>query len=277
MSTFESPVSATSGLQGYDLEGATGVDISRHRKVPKDVAGYTTKTALDTRCRDCVMFVSPDACTKVKGSISPDARCRFFSAKTAKKSAKRTLYIKRPIRNGDEIGSHGIAFAPTATGFEVDVAIDIVVKMAFVTVYRYNQEGHDVWRDGRLVEARYRTDDNGTATTLAAVAEAGQLLVEGARGRLLLPAGSMTDLGFWNEGIIEAPMVVDSQTGEAGKLQAGQGVAEAVTVRGRRLAATRYAITSTKGRSGSVWYAADGQWVKAQIITRGNTLDYELA
>jgi 8-oxo-dGTP pyrophosphatase MutT (NUDIX family) len=127
MSTFSAPMAATSGLQGYDLEGATGVDVAARRKVPKDVAGYTTVTALDTRCRDCTMFVRPNACTKVIGKISPDARCRFFAAKKAAKAAKRTLYINRPVRNGEEL----VAWAKAA-GFPTTLtADDLHVTIAY--------------------------------------------------------------------------------------------------------------------------------------------------
>jgi len=183
----------------------------------------------------------------------------------------------RVFHDGSEIGTHHVAFSPEATGFATDVNIEIAVKIAFITAYRYVQQGRDHWVDGQLVSADYRTDDNGKVTTLVARSEEGRFMVEGASGRLELPQGSMTDLGFWNEAILRAPMIVDSQTGEAGKMQAGGGSPEEITVHGAQIRSMRYPIVATKGRSGSVWYSEDGHWVRAQIITRGETLDYELA
>jgi len=183
----------------------------------------------------------------------------------------------RILRKDSEIGTHHVAFSPTAEGFDVDVTIGLAVKMAFVTVYRYEQYGRDTWSAGRLVGADYRTNDNGKESTLLARAENGRLMVDDQSGKLELPHGTMTDLGFWNAAIIKAPMIVDSQTGEAGKMQAGTGTAERIQVHGQEMSATRYTAAATKGRTGSVWYDGDGHWVKAQIITRGETLDYELA
>jgi hypothetical protein len=183
----------------------------------------------------------------------------------------------RVFHDGSEIGTHQITFTPEDKGFAVDVDIDIAVKIAFITAYRYNQKGRDRWVDGRLVGADYRTDDNGKVTTLLARSEDGRLMVDGASGRLELPPGTMTDLGFWNEAILHAPVIVDSQTGEAGLMKAGGGTPDQITIGGTRIDAMRYPITAPKGRSGSVWYSPDGHWVKAQIVTRGETLDYELA
>lgn len=183
----------------------------------------------------------------------------------------------RVFHEGTEIGSHRVTFAPAARGFTADVAIDIAVKIAFITAYRYTQAGRDQWVDGHLVAADYRTDDNGKISTLEARAEDDALMVEGPSGRLELPRGSMTDLGFWNEAILHAPMVVNSQTGEAAKLDAVGGSPEQIIVLGSAVQATRYTMSSTKGRSGAVWYSADGHWVKARIVTHNETLDYELA
>src|SRR3954454_3471839 len=51
----------------------------------------------------------------------------------------------RIMRKDSEIGTHRVAFSPTAQGFDVDVTIELAVKMAFVTVYSYEQHGRDTW------------------------------------------------------------------------------------------------------------------------------------
>ncbi len=74
MSTFAAPASATSGLQGYDLEGA---DRPARRKVSKGEARYGDN-AKTKQCMSCVMFLAPDACTKVTGKIAPTGHCKFY-------------------------------------------------------------------------------------------------------------------------------------------------------------------------------------------------------
>ena len=69
---------------------------------------------------------------------------------------------------------------------------------------------------------------------------------------------------------------MDSQTGEVGVMQTRDRARERIVVRGQNVEATRYIVAGSEGRGGKVWYA-DGQWVKASFITRGEALDYVLA
>jgi hypothetical protein len=74
-STFAQPGSATSGLQGYDLEGA-GKQISKKK------AKYTDGPDEKEPCETCTMFKGPSSCTLVKGEISPQGHCKYFAAIT---------------------------------------------------------------------------------------------------------------------------------------------------------------------------------------------------
>ena len=47
-------------------------------------------------------------------------------------------------------------------------------------------------------------------------------------------------------------------------------------MRGQPVEARRFSMTGTKGRSGTVWYDDAGSLVKAVVITRGETLEYQL-
>jgi hypothetical protein len=112
---------------------------------------------------------------------------------------------------------------------------------------------------------------------VVAEARGGQLAVDGPAGSYATRLGAMTDLSFWNEAITRGPPLVDSQTGELIKIRVEPGAREQVVVRGQTLAARRFRMAGTKGRSGTVWYDDAGSLVKAVVITRGETLDYELA
>ncbi len=181
----------------------------------------------------------------------------------------------RVFRKGDEIGMHSVTITPAAGRLDVDVKIELAVKLAMITVFYYRQTARDTWRDGKLVAGRYRTDDDGKVTELALDAADGRLKIDGAAGRTEAPLGTMTDLAFWNESIVHAPQLVDSQTGALGTMQTDAKEVERITVRGREVGATRYTVSGSYGRGGKVWYA-DGQWVKAAFVTRGEALDYEL-
>ncbi len=179
-------------------------------------------------------------------------------------------------RNGDRIGSHEMRFKADAGGLAVSSRVELAVKMAFITVYRYQQTGQDEWRDGVLVGTRIETDDNGKKSLVVAKSEQGKLAVQGPTGAYETDFGPMTDLSFWNDGITKAPPVIDSQTAELITMAVQPGSSETIQVLGQPVDTRRYTMAATKGRSGTVWYDATGKLVKAIVITRGETLGYEL-
>jgi len=65
--TIAASTSATSGLQGDNLEGSS--PDTKHRKVSKTEANYVSFGETDQHRQSCTMFMKPDACTKVRGKI----------------------------------------------------------------------------------------------------------------------------------------------------------------------------------------------------------------
>jgi hypothetical protein len=93
---------------------------------------------------------------------------------------------------------------------------------------------------------------------------------------LKAPLGTMTDISFWNEDIVRQPMLIDTQTTDLIKLTADSGpIKEMVDMGdGRQVEGVRYELTSSKGRSGFVWYDADGRFLRTSFTTRGEKFDY---
>ena len=180
-------------------------------------------------------------------------------------------------RKGERIGTHAIRFSTDGGTLRVDSRLELTVKMAFITVYRYEQIGQDDWQDGKLVKTSIRTNDDGKDTLVVAQEQAGKLIVEGPTGTYQTSLGSMTDLSFWNEAITQGPPLIDSQNGELIRIAVKPDATETLIVRGRDVAARRYTMAATKGRSGTVWYGDAGNLLKAIVLTRGETLSYELA
>jgi Family of unknown function (DUF6134) len=180
-------------------------------------------------------------------------------------------------RKGQRIGTHAIRFSSDAGFLRVESRLELTVKMAFITVYRYEQSGQDDWQDGTLVKTSIRTSDHGKDTLVVAQAQDGKLLVDGPNGSYATSLGSMTDLSFWNEAITQGPPLIDSQNGELIKIAVKPDATDVISVRGRDVAARRYTMAANKGRSGTVWYDDAANLVKAIVLTRGETLAYELA
>ena len=181
------------------------------------------------------------------------------------------------FRRGSLIGTHAIDFAGTDSRLRVTSRLELAVKVAFITAYRYEQTGEDVWEDDVLVQTRIKTNDDGKDSLVEAEARDGKLAVTGPTGNYDTALGAMTDLSFWNQAITRGQPLIDSQNGELIKIEVRAGTAERIEVQGRMVDAERFAMAATKGRSGTVWYDGDGNLIKAIVLTRGETLNYELA
>src|SRR3954451_14521384 len=181
------------------------------------------------------------------------------------------------FRKRSPIGTHVIRFSQTGGTLKVTSEVDLRVKVAFITVYSYQQTSNDDWENEVLVRSRIQTNDDGKETSVEAEARDGQLAVQGPAGSYTTPLGAMTDISFWNEAITQAPALVDSQSAELIKIQVEAATRERIEVRGQPIEARRFSMTGTKGRFGTVWYDDTGSLVKAVVITRGETLGYELA
>jgi hypothetical protein len=49
--------------------------------IEKKTAGYVTHPVGGKQCSKCIQFLPPGSCKLVKGSISPNGYCKFFSPK----------------------------------------------------------------------------------------------------------------------------------------------------------------------------------------------------
>src|SRR5579862_7105285 len=66
------------------------------------------------------------------------------------------------MRNGEQIGTNTIQLHRNGAETTVQIVTHVAVKIAFVTVYRFDQTETERWVDGRLAALRSSTDDNGT-------------------------------------------------------------------------------------------------------------------
>jgi Family of unknown function (DUF6134) len=180
-------------------------------------------------------------------------------------------------RKDSLIGVHVIRFSQTGGTLRVASQVELRVKVAFITAYRYEQTGNDDWENDVLVRTRIQTNDNGKNLLVVAEARDGQLAVEGAAGSYTTQLGAMTDMSFWNEAITRGPPLVDSQTAELIKIRVERIARERIVVRGQAIEVRCFGMAGTKGRSGRVWYDDAGSLVQAVVTTRGETLHYQLA
>ena len=50
-------------------------------KLTKAEAAYQSQPRGRSRCDGCAMFIAPDGCSAVQGSIAPEGWCRIYKSK----------------------------------------------------------------------------------------------------------------------------------------------------------------------------------------------------
>lgn len=177
------------------------------------------------------------------------------------------------FRNGSPLGRHRLTFTPDGSSLRVDIAIELDVKLAFISLYRYRHTNRETWEDGRLMGFSSRTDDNGTAHRVDARREGDAILVESDAGRVEAPGDAMPST-YWHRRFLDAPVWIDTQRGRLLDCKVTPVASERVLAAGRDLPADRFAVTGDLTLD--LWYAKD-HWVKLDFKGEdGSTIDYRL-
>ena len=178
------------------------------------------------------------------------------------------------FRDGEPLGHHRVAFRREAEDLHVEIDIQLEVKLAFLTVFRYRHTNHEVWRDGHLVAIETRTDDDGESYWLSGRATESGLEVEGSGGRFVAPADVMPT-SYWNAEMVTKNRLLDTQRGRLIDVEIVPVGAEIVLVAGQPVNAQRYTVTGDLELD--LWYATDGEWAKISFEARGAEVVYARA
>ena len=175
------------------------------------------------------------------------------------------------LRDGAPIGHHSIAFNQVGDELHVDVAIDLEVNFAFITLFRYEHRAKEVWRDGRLVSLESRTDDDGKRYTVSAKSTPEGLVVEGTEGRYLAPA-EILPTTYWRPETVEQDVLLDTQRGGLLTVSATPKGTEVVKTAKTPLPAQRFALEGDL--EVDLWYDPTGDWMKIAFSVRGSEINY---
>ena len=176
------------------------------------------------------------------------------------------------ILSGDDpIGHHSVTFERRGEDLVVDIDIGIEVRFAFLTLFRYQHENREVWRNGQLVSLDTTTDDDGTPYSVKARATPDGLWVDGAEGSFLAPK-EVIPTSYWNPATIEQTRLLDTQRGGLLEVTIQPSGEDAVTVGSAVVPVRKYAVSGDLNLD--VWYTPRGEWTKIAFEARGTTINY---
>ncbi len=175
-------------------------------------------------------------------------------------------------RDGDRIGSHSVSLRRVGDETQVEIALELKIGLGFITLFRYEHENREVWRDGRLLSLDARTHDDGEDTWVRARAGDAGLHVEGSAGSYLAPADTLPT-SYWNKAMVGQTRLLDTQSGRLIEVEVKPAGRESIVVGDRAIDAQRYEISGDL--RASLWYDSEDTWTGLAFTARGSGIDYE--
>lgn len=176
------------------------------------------------------------------------------------------------LRNGSQVGQHQMQFRNEADGLKIDIRTNVAVKVAFITAYRFEHEGHEIWQNGQLMRLWSKTNDDGTHHVLDVTSGGSDLSVT-ADGKAAEKAAVSIPASLWNEGILQQRSILNTLDGSRMTISVADLGTETVPVQGQAMPARHYAITGDLQRE--LWYDAQNVLVKVRFKAKdGSDIEY---
>jgi hypothetical protein len=180
----------------------------------------------------------------------------------------------RVLLDGKEIGMHRYMLNDSGADRTLRSEAEFDVRLLSFSLYRYQHEAVERWRDGCLVALDSRTEANGKLSAVQARSEIDGLAVSRADGRTR-HSGCIMSFAYWDPRILEATALLNSQTGTLTPVDVSSLGTELRSVQGRQVMAERHRIRGPELEI-DLWYA-DGRWIALEApAVGGRRLRYEL-
>lgn len=180
-------------------------------------------------------------------------------------------------REGKEFGTHELTFVRAENG-DLTVGVEIRLRAGFgpITVFRYEHDSTETWRNNELIAFNGRTLKDGETYQVGAVLEEGVLKVDGEgpdRGPFeqSFPAGILPS-SHWHGYRAGNYELLNTEFGtplEAVIEYVGEAEIEAD---GGTIRTDHYELRSSLELD--LWYDESGRWVACAFTARGQTITY---
>lgn len=193
------------------------------------------------------------------GLAASTAFCALpITAAQAASTARREFRI---MRDGSDIGRHLLVARRGPDGFEIDIDIEIVVRVLGIAAYRYELRNRETWAGGKLMKLDSETNDDGDRY-FARVRRAGDALeVEGTSYRgAAAPIAATTS--YFVPDFLERPVWISTQSGAP------------LSVKVSPTGGTRWTVSGELETT--LIYDDRGEWMGSEFDAGGELGTYEL-
>lgn len=162
------------------------------------------------------------------------------------------------IRKGTRLGQHVLTFERSGDALVVRVAMELVVKAAFITLFRYRHQATERWQGDQVVALDTATNDDGTKYVVTGRRTAAGLVIEATGKPKFVAPADASPATHWNRRQLDGPWI-NTQDGKIFRPKVTPGGVEAIaTAKGGALKANRYAMSGDVAMD--LWYDGRPSW-----------------
>ena len=178
------------------------------------------------------------------------------------------------LRDGEAIGRHILRFEARGQDIDVRVEAHVDYRFAFITLYRFDHQAHEVWRGGALVRLSATTNDDG-AEFQVEVRPNGAGLTLSVNGATKPIDVNIIPASLWNIALVKRDRILSSAKGKIMAVATTDAGDETITIRGRDVVTRHYVMTGEFERD--LWYDRDGVLMQVRFKGRdGSEIHYRL-
>lgn len=161
------------------------------------------------------------------------------------------------LRGGDPIGEKVVRVAREGDSAEVEIRIDLAVKILGITAYRYELRSRETWEAGRLVSLDGETNDDGDAYAAKVRRDGDRLISEGTwKGEIPGDAGTTT---YWSKAFLDRSVWISTQSGEPLDVTCAPDGQERIPGPSGELLCDRWRVTGELPVT--LYYDSRGEWM----------------
>lgn len=179
----------------------------------------------------------------------------------------------RVVRGAKSIGTHSVSFQRMGTTLEVSTAIELDVKVAFISAFRFSHKSEERWESERLVGLNGRTDENGEIFDVQGMPSDQGFEVIAPNGTTFAKTAAFTTNNLWNPAMLRSKDLVDAHHGGVVGVVSRNEAEEEITLAGAQVLARRYRLISPF-LAGTIWYDKEDRWRKSVFEIRGEKVEY---
>ena len=177
------------------------------------------------------------------------------------------------IRKNKNIGQHIITFKKENDILNVNIEVNINVKIGFLSIYKYSHQNHEQWKDDKLYKIATNTFTNSKKKYFVSGNQIEDSFECYGVDDKIITESDVIPISYWNKEIINRKIFLDSQKGILREFNINILEEEEITFNNNIIYTEKYElIVITKHITDEkpfpilyLWYTKDGELMKLEF------------